>query len=177
MTIYKSVEDSLYDFLAPLVAPSQVLFSHEAGNEPTSSYLLINVLDASPASKKKDVFAREVGNTDEFKTSDLTTYLIQVKIQAIGKKADDIVQRVEQSFTRDKERDILWHTYKTSVMNVSRIRRSPILRETKFIESYILDVTLSAALSDSYDIDIVEKVVVDTSIDGISSSVVIQYVE
>lgn len=172
-TVYNAIEDSFYDFLSPILAPNAVIISNQAGNEPTSTYLVVDVLTADPVgSVKKSVFAREIGTTDVFETYDYTTYVVSVKFQAIGSKADQVIQRLEQCFSRDVDREVLAHTYKVSFMKANTIRRAPIKRETKFVESYVLNATFSCMLTDTYKTDIIEKVVVNTNIPPIEKFVV-----
>lgn len=104
-----------------------------------------------------------VSNTDvaeDYITVDYTTYVVNVRFQAIGKRSDQVISRIEKALTRDNEREVLAYDHNISLMRIENIRRTPQKRDTKFVESYTLDVMFSIQEFDIYGTNIIEDVVI-----------------
>lgn len=160
-TVYRHIEDSLYDYIAPLLTPYPVIISDEGGTEPTSSYLSLRVIDVEEQGQSyRPTFVVDIDPPPEQGITTVTTdtkhYISLVRLQAVGSKSHEIISRIEKSFSRDKERMILSHDHGISIMNVIRTRRTPQKRETSWVESYTLDVQISTLEKDTYTLDYVD---------------------
>lgn len=135
-----------------------VKFSHDNGPEPSSSYVVINVLNIEQQGHHST--STRLSETTETQTVQ-ASYEVMVQFSFIGSLSGDM----SQSFTQRINNNYLVFEElgrnKLGVMRKSPIRRAPQKRDTKWVEYHNMDVTFSYTICTTQVVDIIEAVIIE----------------
>lgn len=142
---------ALSEFTNPIV-----IFSNTDGTEPSESYVVVNILSNT-----------QMGHHNTSTQVDLNSilsiqvgYEIMVQISFVGSKSGDMIQSFTQRINNNPAVLEAIKSNKLGLMRKGAIRRSPQVRDTKWIEYQTIDVTFSYTVNTQQLVDFVEGVVI-----------------
>lgn len=140
-----------------------VFFSHVGGTEPSSPYMVINILGIQQIGKHStSTLADPTQNIVNVRAS----YEITVQFSFCGSTAGDMAQSFTQRINNNPFSFSALNQEKLSVMRKSNIRRIPQKRDTQWVEYFNQDVVFTYTLNTEQPIDWVEAVIVDNEYTG-----------
>lgn len=138
-----------------------VFFSHVGGTEPSSPYMVINILGIQQIGKHStSTLADPTQNIVNVRAS----YEITVQFSFCGSTAGDMAQSFTQRINNNPFSFSALNQEKLSVMRKSNIRRIPQKRDTQWVEYFNQDVVFTYTLNTEQPIDWVEAVVIEDAI-------------
>lgn len=133
-----------------------IIFSHVSGPEPSTPYVVINILGHS-----------QIGHQDQSTLADENEQLsiqVQYEVRAqfsfCGSLAGDMCQTFNQ---RIRNNVVVWEEFQKNNLQIrekSDPRRAPQKRETQWVEYWNMDVTFAYCVETRQDIDVVEHVII-----------------
>lgn len=133
-----------------------VKFSHDNGPEPSSSYVVINVLNIEQQGHHS---TSTLVNTDETLTFQVA-YEIMCQFSFIGSLSGEMSQSFNNNINNNPLTRLELSRNKLGFMRKSQIRRAPQKRDTKWVEYHNIDVTFSYIVVTNQLIDSVDGVVI-----------------
>lgn len=138
-----------------------IIFSHVNGSEPSTPYVVINILGIEQIGKHStSTLADPTQNIVNVRAS----YEITVQFSFCGSTAGDMAQSFTQRINNNPFSFSALNKEKLSVMRKSSIRRAPQKRDTKWVEYFNQDVVFTYTLNTEQPIDWVEAVVIESDI-------------
>lgn len=147
---------ALSDFTNPIV-----IFSHENGTEPSSSYVVINVLDDGQVGK--GYTSTLVNELNELTIQ--ANYNIYVQFSFIGSQSGEMAYSFTQRLNNVLFREELIRN-NLGLRTKTNIRRAPQKRDTKWVEYHNMDVVFTYAVNTQQIVDVVEAVVIVDELTG-----------
>jgi len=143
-------------------ASAPIIFSHLNGPEPTSSYVIINILSATQKGRSYvSTLTNELGEL-----AYIADYEISVQFAFCGNLSGEMAHSfshklggnpvVRESLARNN----------LGYLRKSSIRRSPQRRETEWVEYNNMDVTFSYTVSSLQLVDVIEHVLLKDNTTG-----------
>lgn len=133
-----------------------VKFSHDNGPEPSSSYVVINVLNIEQQGHHS---TSTLVNTDETLTFQVA-YEIMCQFSFIGSLSGEMSQSFNNNINNNPFTRLELSRNKLGFMRKSQIRRAPQKRDTRWVEYHNIDVTFSYIVVTNQLIDSVDGVVI-----------------
>lgn len=133
-----------------------VKFSHDNGPEPSSSYVVINVLNTEQQGHHN---TSTLVNTDETLTFQVA-YEIMCQFSFIGSLSGEMSQSFNNNINNNPLTRLELSRNKLGFMRKSQIRRAPQKRDTRWVEYHNIDVTFSYIVVTNQLIDSVDGVVI-----------------
>lgn len=133
-----------------------VKFSHDNGPEPSSSYVVINVLNIEQQGHHS---TSTLVNTDETLTFQVA-YEIMCQFSFIGSLSGEMSQSFNNNINNNPLTRLELSRNKLGFMRKSQIRRAPQKRDTRWVEYHNIDVTFSYIVVTNQLIDSVDGVVI-----------------
>lgn len=133
-----------------------VKFSHDNGPEPSSSYVVINVLNIEQQGHHS---TSTLVNTDETLTFQVA-YEIMCQFSFIGSLSGEMSQSFNNNINNNPIARLELNRNRLGFMRKSQIRRAPQKRDTKWVEYHNIDVTFSYIVVTNQLIDSVDGVVI-----------------
>lgn len=136
-----------------------VIHSHESGNEPKDTYVVIN-----PILKSQQGRTSYSTTASEIETLHIVTFWeATVQFEFIGEDSADM------SFYFDLALNnvVHWEEFQRnglSFIRKSDVRPAPIKRETRWVERYNIDVTFSFSVTQTQEVDIIESITYDMQV-------------
>lgn len=138
-----------------------IIFSHLNGSEPSTSYVVINILQIQQVGK---------GYTSTFTNSanELSiqaNYNVDVQFSFIGSLSGEMAQ----SFTQRLNDVLIREELQRNNLNIrtkTNIRRAPQKRDTKWVEYHNMDVVFTYAVNTQQVVDVIEAVVIVNAVTG-----------
>lgn len=166
VSIYEQLEDSLIDSfeeaLPERYAGTPIIFSHGMGLEPKDTYIVLDIINmvqigrtqtSTRASPKQEVDEEQI----DYELTSKGDYEVTVQVSAIGKKAGAIATDLHHLINTTP----VWEKFQLNELYPIRktdVRRSPVLRDTRWVERMNMDVTFTYSVYTKQDIDVIEKV-------------------
>lgn len=153
---YKALQEFFPD-----KATAPIIFSHNNGPEPTTNYVVINIVDViSPGrgSSSSRVGISSAG-TFEFKT--VGYYEVRVQFSFCGSDSADMAHTFNHRISNSQFVLDEFRLNKLGYMRKSSMRRAPQKRETEWVEYQNIDVTFSYSVISTDVVDIIESVVIE----------------
>lgn len=133
-----------------------IIFSHLNGTEPSSPYVIINVVDLAQVGRHKT--STLTNELEEL--SILNTYEARVQFSFGGSYSQNMVLSFVQRIGSNPKVLEELRRNKLGFMRKSSVRRNPQKRETAWVEFQNVDVTFSFAVNTQEVVDVVEAVVI-----------------
>lgn len=166
MNLYTSLRTSIrnvtlkalsYDF-----ATMPIIFSHQGGTEPAESYAAIYVLSV------RQVGHSQVGtltNTSE-ELSFGVAYEADIQISFFGSKSGDAIHAFVQNINNNPL--VLEETKKNNLgfMRKTQVRSNPQKRDTQWVDSFNITLTVNYIVGTQQLVDIVENVIIEAEYNG-----------
>ena len=133
-----------------------VKFSHDNGPEPSSSYVVINVLNIEQQGHHS---TSTLVNTDETLTFQVA-YEIMCQFSFIGSLSGEMSQSFNNNINNNPLTRLELNRNRLGFMRKSQIRRAPQKRDAKWVEYHNMDVTFSYIVVTNQLIDSVDGVVI-----------------
>lgn len=133
-----------------------VKFSHDNGPEPSSSYVVINVLNIEQQGHHS---TSTLVNTDETLTFQVA-YEIMCQFSFIGSLSGEMSQSFNNNINNNPLTRLELGRNKLGFMRKSQIRRAPQKRDTGWVEYHNIDVTFSYIVVTNQLIDSVDGLVI-----------------
>lgn len=133
-----------------------IIFSHLNGVEPSSPYVIINIVDLSSTGRHQ---TSTLTNEDE-ELSITNTYEARVQFSFGGSYSQNMVLSFVQRIGSNPKVLEELRRNKLGFMRKSSVRRAPQKRETEWVEFQNVDVTFSFAVNTQEVVDVVEAVVI-----------------
>ena len=138
-----------------------IFFSHSGGTEPSSPFVVINILGIEQIGKHSTSSLTDSTNT---LINIRASYEINVQFSFCGSTAGDMAQSFSQRINNNPLSFEALNKEKLSVMRKSNIRRAPQKRDTGWVEYFNQDVVFSYILNTQQTVDWVEAVVIEDAI-------------
>lgn len=138
-----------------------IIFSHVNGSEPSSPYVVINVLGIEQQGKH---MTSTLSNPTDNTVSVRASYEITVQFSFCGSTAGDMVQSFTQRINNNPLSLESLKKERLSVMRKSPIRRAPQKRDTQWVEYFNQDVVFSYIVNTQQLVDWVEAVVIEDTV-------------
>lgn len=164
MSIYEQLEESLYDsceaVLADYYPDTPIIFTHVNGPEPSNPYIAMQIMfveqiGRTQTSTRADAVYGEGGEITHYVLNSQAQYETTVQVSCIGSEAGTLAF----DFHHLLNTTVVWEKFQLQNLYPIRktdIRRSPILRETKWVDRYNFDVTFNFSVSTNQIVDIIE---------------------
>lgn len=165
MDIYSTFEKSLVraikSIFDELGTVCEVIVSHGNGPEPAVDYCMINTLRFVRTGR-----AQSAGGALEFVQNSLKEYSVQhyeavVQINFYGKKAAENAMDYYSQFSGNTVIQEHYQRNNLTTRRISDLRRSPQLRETRWVNSFAFDITLGFAVQTIQNVDWVDYITVN----------------
>ena len=140
-----------------------IIFSHVNGSEPSTPYVVINILGIEQ--QGKHVTSPLLDSSQTF-VNVRAAYEITVQFSFCGSTAGDMAQSFTQRINNNPLSLESLTREKLSVMRKSTIRRAPQKRDTQWVEYFNQDVVFAYVINTEQPIDWVETVIVDNEYTG-----------
>lgn len=165
MNIYETFEKSLVktmkEIFQELGTQCKVIVSHQNGPEPTVDYCMINTIRIVKTDR-----AQGPGGALEFSGVSLKEYIVQhyevvVQVNFFG---DGAAENAMDYFSQYSGNTVIREFYQRNNLatrRISDLRRSPQLRDTRWVNSFAFDMTLGFAVQTIQDVDWADYVTVN----------------
>jgi len=149
---YKALEEFFPD-----KSSAPIIFSHNNGPEPTTNYVVINIVDI--ISPGRGSSSGRVGSDYELKT--VGYYEVRVQFSFCGSDSADMAHTFNHRISNSQLVLDEFRLNKLGYMRKSSMRRAPQKRETEWVEYQNIDVTFSYSVISIDVVDIIESVVIE----------------
>lgn len=139
-----------------------VFFSHTNGSEPSSPYMVINILGIQQIGRHSTSTLTDPSEGDILNVR--ASYEVTVQFGFCGSTAGDMAQSFTQRINNNPLSFESLNREKLSVMRKSNIRRIPQKRDTQWVEYFNQDVVFTYTLNTEQPIDWVEAVVIEDAV-------------
>lgn len=134
---------------------NEVVFSYYDIPEPKNSYCAIALLEVNQFGES-DYSSLLNGSTEEFST--VTHFETLVQLSFIGDESNSMATKFDLALRSDhRVLDIMGYN-RVKVLNKSNLRRSPLLRETGWVNGWNLDMRMTFSVHTKYKFDWVEYI-------------------
>jgi hypothetical protein len=161
--VYTSVRSGLRNValaaLSEYTSP-QVIFSNSSGTEPSGSYAVVNILNIVQIGHRSTSTLLDLNKNQ----ATFVSYEVQAQYSFIGSESGDMAQSFTQRINNIQSSLNAQTTNKLGVMRKSSIRRSPQLRDTKWVEYHNIDVTFSYTVVTQEVTDEIDVVIIQNQV-------------
>lgn len=159
-TPYTNLRADIYQWVAAVNSPSLVIWNYQNGTEPSSPYIGLHVLAQDQVGREEySSYADETSTTDVYDIKIRAIYEVTLQVNFYGSTAGDLSQK----FYHNINSPYYWETldkHNLSIMRKTSVRNIPQLRDTKWVDGFSFDLTLSYAYDSRQVIDVIDKVIV-----------------
>lgn len=141
---------------------SPIIFSHGDGDEPSESYVVINILNID----QQGHHSTSVLTDQDRKLTFSTAYEVLVQYSFVGSQSGNMIHEFNQNLGNNPLVTEEFSRYKVGYMRKSPIRRIPQRRDTQWVEYFNIDVTFNYIVNTEQLVDTVETVVVEDVLSG-----------
>ena len=164
MSIFEKLEVHLHtaceEALESCHPDTCIIFSNQSGQEPSNPYIVLDILfneqiGRTQTATRADPVYGEDGEITHYTLNSQAQYEVTVQVSCIGSKAGAMAF----DFHHLLNTTLVWERFQLQNLYPIRktdVRRSPILRETKWVDRYNFDVTFNFAVSTNQTVDIIE---------------------
>lgn len=162
MKIVEVIKDSLYDSIRAVLVDighknTRIVFDNEGGLEPKNTYCVISILSRERQGRTQEsTYLTE----DEFMWR-TEFFKIYIQLTFIGNSSADISWNFDDSFPASRTYIEEFQKRNLGFIKKSALRRSPQPRETKWVDSWNVDLELSFAIQSRQTMDWVEYITLD----------------
>lgn len=165
--MWSSVEDALYNVIAPQISPATTIIAYSNGFENVTPYCFIDMIIDEQVGREETSGAL----SEDGKLYITEHYIARVRLIFVGKDTDsnhggNMAKQVMKYLTTPQGLQDL-ETNGLSLLNKTSIKKVPKLRETSWYDSYVADITVAYQIVDTQTFDSIESVdVTATYVEG-----------
>lgn len=165
MSLVEIIKDSLYDSVKFVLTDvghrnTRVIFDNESGLEPKNTYCVISILSRERQGRTQEstylTQDSEMWRTEFFK--------LYLQLTFIGQSSADISWNFDDSFPASRTYIEEFQKRSLGFIRKSDLRRSPQPRETKWTDSWNVDLEFSFTIQSRQTMDWVEYITIDGEI-------------
>ena len=150
--VWKALEEYFPDeSLAPII------YSHMNGTEPSESYVVINLLGVYPQGRAQI----STLTTTDFKYTYSSNYEVEYRLVFVGSDGGDLAHTFANKVAGSPSVKDAFRANKLGYMRKGAIARSPVKRETQWVDYHSLDITLSYQVMSQEEIDYFDSVIIN----------------
>lgn len=153
---------ALNEFPTPLL-----IYSHSNGNEPTGSYVVLNILSVEQQGHHSSSGLSKANGLD-YELSVTAAYEVNAQLSFVGSQSGEMAYSFYQRINNNPLVFEELARNKLGIMRKSQVRRAPQKRDTTWVEYHNLDVTFSYHIVTKQVVDIVEGVVAQAVYNGVT---------
>lgn len=137
-----------------------LIYSHQNGNEPTGSYVVLNILSVEQQGHHSSSGLTKANGLD-YELSVTAAYEVTCQLSFVGSQSGEMAYSFYQRINNNPLVFEELARNKLGVMRKSQVRRAPQKRDTTWVEYHNLDVTFSYHIVTKQVVDIVEGITVE----------------
>lgn len=165
MSIYSDLRDAIRD--VALVANTDyptmpVVYSHQNGSEPAETYMTINILNIDQIGHHSTPALTRANEILDVRVA----YEVMVQFSFFGSSAGDAAHGFTQRINNNPLVFEELSKNKLGIMRKTNLRRNPQKRDTKWVESFNMDITFSYIINTPQRVDVVDIVVLQDEYSG-----------
>lgn len=167
MNLYTSLRTSIRNVvLKALESDFQtlpIIFTHQSGPEPAETYGAVYVLSVNQIGHSQTSTLASPANEE---ISFGVVYEADIQISFFGSLSGDAIHNFVQHINNNP---LVLHEFKANnlgFMRKTQIRSNPQKRDTQWVDSFNITLTVNYIVGSSQVVDIVESVVFETEYDG-----------
>ena len=165
-TALNILEDSLYDSFKDVLTSigypeMEVVFSHQNGLEPTKSYCVITILERQRYGRVQESTYLAADSSEMWYTN---FYKLYFQVSFIGDRSPDVAFDFDDAVGSSRVCIEAFQKRNLGYIDKSTLRRMPQPRESKWVESWNVDLNYSFALQSRQVMDWVEFIDVNGEI-------------
>lgn len=150
--VWKALEEYFPDELS---AP--IIYSHLSGSEPSESYVVINLLGIYPQGRAQV----STLTTTDFKYTYSSNYEVEYRLVFVGSDGGDLAHTFANKVAGSPSVKDAFRANKLGYMRKGAIARSPVKRETQWVDYHSLDITFSYQVMSQEEIDYFDSVIIN----------------
>lgn len=155
-----TIADSVSDLLDKLgIVDVQTIISYEGGLEPDKTYCVIDVLDADQVGRVDK--ATTLKSRDEEVLETLAHYVGAVQVSVVGKRASQVASVIHHNITNNQVGYDILAKYGLGILTRSGLRKIPQQRESQWVKSFNMDLSVSFAVYITQAYDWIEYVTIN----------------
>lgn len=157
MDIYKALEDGVRE-VALVVnkdhPDTPIIFSHGNGQEPSQSYIVVNILSVEQEGGSSTSSLLNRGNKLDMRV--MYTALVQFSFYGSesGNLAHNFIHMINSPFVSE-----VMSSKNLSMLSKTRLRRNPQKRETQWVDAFSFDARFNYIVNSPLDVGWIESVV------------------
>lgn len=167
---YTVIEDNLYlsiRSILDILGYPEVLVVHSNVNslEPSKTYCVIDILDTSQSGRTNEAsyIASETPDGVDMLES-MTHYILLTQISFIGTNAGDVSHDFRHNISNNRVCFEEIQKKSFGLLSKSNLRRNPQKRETQWVNSFNMDMSLSFAIRTRQSYDWVEYITINDEV-------------
>jgi hypothetical protein len=140
-----------------------VIFKNQNAPEPAQTYCAIHILRASAKGKPtKSIFLEDVvGNVDVGRHYAQQHYEVLLQITFVGKDSGDMAFDFKQDLAVSQLTNEDFQREAMAILTHTDVRSNPSLRETRWVDSFNMDLSLSYSVQTNENLNWVEFITVN----------------
>lgn len=160
MAAYTELQSALYKTISFMFPTSDVIWMYGGGTEPTNPYVGMYILNIDQIGREQvsSLASETAPDSDSFFLNIIANYEAQVQFTFKGSTAGDLAHDFAQRFNSPVYRERM-NENNLGKMRTSSIRNAPQLRDTKYVQTFIQDVTFSYAYKTQQSVDYIKQVI------------------
>ena len=166
MNIYSSLQTGLWNVVAKALSydfPTMpIIFAYQNGLEPAESYVTMNLLNNQQIGHSQTGTLTDTQDKIHF----AATYEADIQISFFGSKSGDAVTAFVQNINNNPLVLEEIRKNKMGFMRKTQVRNNPQRRDTKWVDSFNMDVVVNYTVGSEQLVDVVEHVVFELQDDG-----------
>lgn len=165
MSIYSTLRPAIRDvaLVANIDYPTMpVVYSHQNGSEPAETYMTINILNVDQIGHHSTPALTRANEILDVRVA----YEVMVQFSFFGSLAGDAAHDFTQRINNNPLVFEELSKNKLGIMRKTNLRRNPQKRDTKWVESFNMDITFSYIINTPQLVDVVEIVVLQDEYSG-----------
>jgi hypothetical protein len=168
MSIYDSIGTSVQKVVTNALTrigytTPLVIFKNQNSPEPGQTYCAIHILRASTSGKpSKSIFLEDVaGNPNVGRHYTQQHYDVLIQVTFVGKDSGDMAFDFKQDLAVSQLTNEDFQKEHFGIISHTDVRSNPSLRETRWVDSFNLDLNLSYSVQTTEDLNWVEYITVN----------------
>ncbi|MDF5713570.1 MAG: hypothetical protein PUP93_06695 [Rhizonema sp. NSF051] len=160
MAVYTDLKSAIYNAIKPLFPNNEVTWMYGNGDEPSNPYVGLHILSMDQRGREQTSTSaiEQPDGSNSYILNTVVTYEALIQIMFKGSTAGDLVHEFSQNFNSQQA---YFYLRKNNLgkMRVGVLRNAPQMRETKYVPTFLQDLTLSYAAKTSQPVEYIEQVI------------------
>jgi hypothetical protein len=167
MAAYEKLKDAVYKTVSAMFPSNQVIWMYGNGTEPSNPYVALHILSMDQIGREQTSTSsmETATGSDTYIINTLITYEALIQLNFKGSTAGDLVSEFNQNLSTETSLAVM-RKNNLGKMRTSSIRNAPQVRDTKYVQTFIQDVTFSYALRTAQDVGYIKQVIIEDQNSG-----------